>query len=102
MSLSGKRREQELNNTNYDDCFKIKSTFDNINIQNRSEEDVEYLRIPSFPLAVRKEEAFIQYVNMLMYDVGAKSLLMKPIPFEVGMLQFEMVRKKGGFNILHP
>jgi hypothetical protein len=51
---------------------------------------------------VRKEEAFIQYVNLLMYDVGAKNLLMSPIPFEVGMLQFELLRKKGGFNILHP
>ena len=39
---------------------------------------------------------------MLMYDVGAKQLLMQPIPFEVGMLQFEIIRKKGGFNILHP
>lgn len=39
---------------------------------------------------------------MLMYDVGAKNLLYQPIPFEVGMLQFELSRKKGGFKVLHP
>jgi hypothetical protein len=27
---------------------------------------------------------------------------MQPIPFEVGMLQFEIVRKKSGFTMLHP
>lgn len=37
-----------------------------------------------------------------MYDVGAKNILMQPIPFEVGLLQFEIQRKKSGFNILHP
>ena len=50
------------------------------------DEDVEYLRIPSFPLSIRKEEFYNQYLNMLMYDVGAKNLLTQPIPFEVGML----------------
>ena len=37
-----------------------------------------------------------------MYDVGAKNILMQPIPFEVGMLQFEIQRKKSGLSILHP
>ena len=39
---------------------------------------------------------------MLMYDVGSRNLLMQPIPIEVGMLQFEIVRKKSGFSMLHP
>ena len=51
---------------------------------------------------MRKEEYFNQYLNLLMYDVGSRSLLMQPIPFEVGMLQFEIVRKKSGFTMLHP
>jgi len=58
------------------------------------EDELEYLRIPSFPLAVRKEDRYNQFLNMLMYDVGSKDLLMRPIPFDVGMLQFEIVRKK--------
>jgi len=58
--------------------------------------------MPSFPIAHRKEDIYINYINMLTYDVGAKQLLMAPIPFEVGMLQFEIIRKKGGFSILHP
>ena len=65
-------------------------------------EEEEFLRIPGFPLAIKKEDCYIQYINMLMYDVGAKNLLMQPIPFEIGMLQFEIIRKKGGFNVLHP
>uniref|UniRef100_S4REX9 Tubby C-terminal domain-containing protein n=1 Tax=Petromyzon marinus TaxID=7757 RepID=S4REX9_PETMA len=31
-----------------------------------------------------------------------KSIMMQPIPFEVGMLQFEIQRKKSGFSVLHP
>ena len=65
-------------------------------------EDLEHLRIPSFPVSHRKEDVFNRYLNMLMYDVGSKNLLMQPIPLEVGMLQFEIVRKKGGFTMLHP
>jgi hypothetical protein len=68
----------------------------------RPNEDLDHLRIPSFPVTVRKEDAFNQYLNMLMYDVGSKNLLMQPIPPEVGMLQFEIVRKKSGFTIMHP
>ena len=39
---------------------------------------------------------------MLLYDVGSKQLLLQPIPFDCGMLHFEIIRKKGGFNVLHP
>lgn len=63
---------------------------------------MEKLRIPGFPVAVRKEDVFIKYINMLMYDMGSKQLMMQPIPFEVGMIQFEIVRKKSGFNAIYP
>lgn len=44
--------------------------------QQRPDEMLDHLRIPSFPVSVRKEEVFNQYLNMLMYDVGSKQLLM--------------------------
>ena len=86
-----------------DDCFKIKNANQMPRAGNdRTPEDLEYLRIPSFPVSQRKEDFFTQYLNLVMYDFGARSLLMQPIPFEVGMLQFEIVRKKSGFSMLHP
>ena len=63
---------------------------------------MEQLRIPSFPMAHRRDDLFNQYLNLVMYDVGARQLLMQPIPLEVGMLQFEIIRKKTGFTMLHP
>ncbi|CDW83825.1 tubby-like protein [Stylonychia lemnae] len=89
----------------FDDCFLIKPILETAMMSGqtkRSEDDQDYLRIPGFPLALRNHDSYIQYINMLMYDVGGKSIMMQPIPFEVGMLQFEIQRKKSGFSILHP
>jgi|LauGreDrversion4_2_1035121.scaffolds.fasta_scaffold192579_3 hypothetical protein len=77
-----------------DDCFKIKnlpggprlSAFEGGDAQNQKTEELERLRIPSFPVASRKDDAFNRFLGQLMYDVGAKNLLMQPIPLEVGML----------------
>ena len=41
-------------------------------------------------------------MTLLVHDPNFKELMMQPVPFEVGMLYCEIVRKKSGFNILHP
>lgn len=93
-----------------DDCFKIRdlpgggriSAIEGGDPNSQRPEEWERLRIPNFPVSVRKDEAFHRFLNGLMYDVGSRSLLMQPIPPEVGMLQFEIVRKQGVFTKLHP
>ena len=60
------------------------------------------LRNPSFPVAVRHEEYFNTYINKLMFDNNSRDIMMQPIPFEVGMLQFEIRRDRSGFKKLFP
>jgi len=79
---------------------KTTSRRDSVKKQTEDEDDDDP-RKPCFPVAVRDPGLFNDFQAQLIFST-TKDMLISPIPFFCGMLKLELVREKGGFNVLHP